>query len=89
MGKCAVVAASKVPYYYRYYPIETRCDSTIHQKKMTSAIRKAISHIENFFIYNEYLFHIDHDRSYAGDIMIGFSVSTWFADAKKANTKVA
>lgn len=86
-GKCAVVAGNKGSFYYKYYPNEPNCSSTIHQKTIAGALQQAIKQLEGDYLCNIYLFHVNHGGSWHGDIVVGGGVSTWFAGAKGVQYK--
>lgn len=78
MGNCAVVAGDMASFYYKYYPSEPNCNSTIHRKTISAAIQQALKQSEDSYLRNTYFFHVNHDGVRQGDILFGVTVSTWF-----------
>ncbi|AJV24932.1 BMC_2a_G0017420.mRNA.1.CDS.1 [Saccharomyces cerevisiae] len=86
MGNCAVMAGDKGAFYYKYYPVEPNCNSTIHQKTIDDALQQATEKLNGDF-NNIYFFHVNRGGLWHGDMMVGTRVFTWFAGAKWAEHK--
>lgn len=82
MGNCAVVAGNVGSFYYKYYPIEPNCNSTIHKKTITDAIQQVLKQSKDGYLRNAYFFRVNRDGLKQGDILFGTTVSIWFTVPK-------
>lgn len=86
-GGCNVVMGSKGMFYYKYYPLDGHCKSTIEQKTIAGAIQYAIRKLEGDYLCNIYLFDVDHYGTWKGQIMIGPTSKVWYTPVTKAAYK--
>lgn len=86
-GNCHVVMGNQGSFYYKYYPIDGNCKSTIHQKTLAGALQAAVRALEGNQLCNTNLFRVHHRGTWHGDLLIGLSVSTWFTSARWTDYK--